>query len=93
MASSTHHDRSAAVQTAIRLLAASGRHPIHRTKIPTAHPSGRPPAEHVIKMLAQHVTATHIKPKSTPTVNIRHSTIHPGKALVLRKVKSIHLGS
>lgn len=58
-------------------------------------PSGRPPAEHIVKMLVRHMNTGGIK--YSPSAGTQHfekaPTIHPGKALVLRKVKAIHLGS
>lgn len=61
-------------------------------------PSGRPPAEHIVKMLVKNMTsgsAGGVKYKpSTGVVHYPKSpTIHPGKALALKKVKAIHLGS
>lgn len=58
------------------------------------HPSGRPPAEHIVKMIVGRMTSGV---KYKPSVGVQHfpksPTIHPGKALALKQVKSIHLGS
>lgn len=58
------------------------------------HPSGRPPAEHAVKLILGKMTSGV---KYKPSVGVEHfpksPTIHPGKALALKQVKSIHLGS
>lgn len=59
-------------------------------KIP--HPSGRPPAEHYVRMLAKQVTGVAYKPKTVPSVHIKTPTVHPAKAIRMRNVKAIHLG-
>lgn len=59
-------------------------------KIP--HPSGRPPAEHIVRVLARQVTGVAYKPKAPPSVHIKTPVVHPAKAIRLRSVKAIHLG-
>lgn len=59
-------------------------------KIP--RPSGRPPAEHIVRMLAKQVTGVAYKPKAPPSVHIKNPSVHPAKAIRLRNVKAVHLG-
>jgi len=62
----------------------------------TSRPSGRPPAEHLVKLLVKSMTKGGIKYKPSGVSNpphIKAPVIHPGKALALKNVKSIHLGS
>ena len=58
------------------------------------HPSGRPPAEHIVKMIVGKMTSGV---KYKPSVGVQHfpksPTIHPGKALALKNVRAVHLGS
>lgn len=61
-------------------------------------PSGRPPAEHIVKMLVKNMTSgsaggVQYKPSTGTRHYPKAPTIHPGKALALKKVKAIHLGS
>lgn len=69
----------------------NGRLP-NQAKIPTSHPSGRPPAEHYVKMILGKMTGVSYKPKAEPGVHVKYPVVHPGKALHLRSVKAIHLG-
>jgi len=69
-----------------------------RSKLPNqgsfkvARPSNRPPAEHIVHVLAKQVTGVSYKPKAPPSVHIKTPIVHPGKAILLRKVKAVHLG-
>ena len=61
-------------------------------------PSGRPPAEHIVKLLVKNMTSgsaggIKYKPSDGAIHYPKAPTIHPGKALALKNVKSIHLGS
>lgn len=64
----------------------------NQAPIPRSHPSGRPPAEHYVKMIAARMATVSYKPKAPPAVHVRYPTVHPGKALRLRAVKAVHLG-
>lgn len=64
----------------------------NQSKIPTRHPSGRPPAEHYVKMVLGKMAGVQYKPKAAPMAHIHYPVVHPGKALHLRNVKAIHLG-
>lgn len=61
-------------------------------------PSGRPPAEHIVRLLVRNMTSgtaggVRYKPSTGVTHYPKTPTIHPGKALALKKVKAVHLGS
>lgn len=59
-----------------------------------ARPSGRPPAEHIVKMIVSKMTSgVQYKPSAGVQHFPKSPTIHPGKALALKQVRSIHLGS
>ena len=77
---------------------------ILRTKQPNVQtpssrrPSGRPPAEHIVKLLVKNMTSgvaggIQYKPSEGIIHPPKAPTIHPGKALALKNVKAIHLGS
>lgn len=63
----------------------------NQSKMLVRRPSGRPPAEHIVKLLARHVTSTSYKPKTAPFHVKALPVPHPGKPLVLKNVKAIHI--
>lgn len=63
----------------------------NQSPIPKAHPSGRPPAEHIVRQLVQHITPVHYKPSVPHEVHIHAPSPKPAKRLVLKNVKAIHL--
>jgi hypothetical protein len=57
--------------------------------------SGRPPAEHLIKMLARGkvVSGIQYKPSDFAVPHTKYPSVHPGRSMTLKGIKSIHLGS
>ena len=57
--------------------------------------SGRPPAEHLIKMLARGkvVSGIQYKPSDYAVPSFKYPSVHPGKSMTLKGIKAIHLGS
>lgn len=106
---STHKSTQSKLEPYIKALASQGRtfpasrgssgtsHTKQSNVMPpsTRHTSGRPPAEHIVKLIVKSMTTDGIKykPSEGRQKYLKTPTIHPGKALALKKVKAIHLGS